>query len=253
MHLRTPRPSPAMAVAMTALVVSAGGVAWAASTLPENSVGSAQIQNGSIRSGDIRDGNVRNADLGRNSVQGDKVAPDSLGGDKVIESDLGKVPSAADADRLGGRAASGYVRTDNLVAARRVVGANENVVLLREGPLTVRLACERQTNGDTTTRVYVQTTDSGTVLGGGSGGDNYDGSTSGPGFLPAGAAQEDATLVAQSSIGQAGQTDVDGVIDGAWVVAADGTYVSVDAETSVLGVNHLGGACSFIGTFTVLR
>jgi hypothetical protein len=42
------RPSPAMAVSSVALFVALGGVGWAATQLPANSVGSAQLQNGAV-------------------------------------------------------------------------------------------------------------------------------------------------------------------------------------------------------------
>jgi len=62
------RPSPAMLVAVTALVVSLGGNSYAAVKLAKNSVNSQAI----------KDGQVKRADLARNAVGTDQVAARSL-------------------------------------------------------------------------------------------------------------------------------------------------------------------------------
>jgi hypothetical protein len=51
--LHSPSPSPALVVATTALVLSMAGTTWAATSLPRNSVGSAQIKNHSVTLGKI--------------------------------------------------------------------------------------------------------------------------------------------------------------------------------------------------------
>ena len=77
------RPSPAMVVAVTALVVAAGGTAWAVAT-----VTSADIVNNTIKAKDLK------TDKG---VKDSKVVPDSLTGRVINESTLGNVPSATNA------------------------------------------------------------------------------------------------------------------------------------------------------------
>src|SRR3954451_24832509 len=62
------RPSPAMLVALTALVVSLGGNSYAAITLAKNSVTSKAIT----------DGQVKRVDLAKNAVGTDQVADGSL-------------------------------------------------------------------------------------------------------------------------------------------------------------------------------
>src|SRR3954464_1873303 len=62
------RPSPAMLVALTALVVSLGGTSYAAITPAKNSVTSQTI----------KDGQVKRAHLARNAVGTDQVADGSL-------------------------------------------------------------------------------------------------------------------------------------------------------------------------------
>jgi hypothetical protein len=56
-------PSPALAVASVALLVSLGGTSYAVTALPANSVGSAQLRTGSVTSAKVRDGSVRALDL----------------------------------------------------------------------------------------------------------------------------------------------------------------------------------------------
>jgi hypothetical protein len=64
------RPSPALIVAIVALVVSLTGTAWAGLTLGKNSVGSRQLRSKSVTTGKIAN----------NAVTGAKVAKESLTG-----------------------------------------------------------------------------------------------------------------------------------------------------------------------------
>jgi len=52
------RPSPALVVALLALIVALGGTGYAATQLPKNSVGSKQVKNGSLKAKDIASGVV---------------------------------------------------------------------------------------------------------------------------------------------------------------------------------------------------
>ena len=49
------RPSPAMVVACTALVVALGGTGYAATQLPTDSVGQKQLRNGAVGNLELRD------------------------------------------------------------------------------------------------------------------------------------------------------------------------------------------------------
>lgn len=88
------RPSPAMIVAVIALIVALGGTAIAAKSvikLPKNSVGSRQLKKKSVTTGK----------LANNAVNGAKVANGSLTGQDINLGALGKVPSAVQADSAG--------------------------------------------------------------------------------------------------------------------------------------------------------
>lgn len=76
-RLRPQRPSPAMAVALIALVVALGGTGYAAFKLPNNSVGVKQIK--------------------KNAVTSIKVKNHSLRGVDINAATLGTVPNAAHA------------------------------------------------------------------------------------------------------------------------------------------------------------
>ncbi len=94
------RPSPAMIVALIALVAALTGTAWAA--VGKNSVGTRQLKAKAVTNGKIAD----------NAITGNKVADGSLSGADINMAVLGTVPSAqradsaGNADTVGGRTAS---------------------------------------------------------------------------------------------------------------------------------------------------
>jgi hypothetical protein len=71
-------------LALVALFIALGGVAWAAAKID-----SGDVKDNSLKSEDLKDGK---------GVEGADVAPDSLSGAGIDESSLGQVPSAASAD-----------------------------------------------------------------------------------------------------------------------------------------------------------
>lgn len=92
--MRPHRPTPSMAVALTALVLAGGGTTYAATQLAPNSVGSAQVRAGAIGTSELRNGAITSV----------KVADGSLTGADVNVAKLGKVPAAAAADTVAGHA-----------------------------------------------------------------------------------------------------------------------------------------------------
>ncbi|MGH7877679.1 MAG: hypothetical protein ACRENM_08405 [Candidatus Dormibacteraceae bacterium] len=78
------RPSPAMVVAVIALIASLGGTAWAAHSLGKNSVGPRQLKAKAVTTGK----------LANNAVTGAKVADGSLTGADLNMATLGSVPNA---------------------------------------------------------------------------------------------------------------------------------------------------------------
>src|SRR5437016_8036282 len=76
---RVSRPSPALIIALIALMVSLGGTGYAAFTLPRDSVGTQQLQNGAVTAA--------------------KVKRHSLTGAQINLKKLGSVPTARNAGR----------------------------------------------------------------------------------------------------------------------------------------------------------
>jgi hypothetical protein len=66
----TPRPTYANVVATAALFVALGGVSYAATQLPEDSVGTNQLQQDSVTSGKVQDGTLKPADFGPETWDG---------------------------------------------------------------------------------------------------------------------------------------------------------------------------------------
>ncbi len=96
------RPSPAMVVAMTALIVALSGSAYAAFRVPPNSVGSRQLKAKAVTGGKIADG----------AIGAGKIEAGSLTGADINMAALGTVPSATsatsatNANTVGGHSAS---------------------------------------------------------------------------------------------------------------------------------------------------
>ena len=86
--IRKRLPTPAMIVACLALIVALGGVSYAASVLPTNSVGTAQLQKKAVTSGKIK----------KNAVTGAKVKDGSLGAADFKASQLPTGPQGPKGD-----------------------------------------------------------------------------------------------------------------------------------------------------------
>jgi hypothetical protein len=89
--------------ATAALFIALGGTSYAvievdSRHIVDNSVRSTDLRNNSVRSRDVRDRTLHARDLRRNG----------LGGGAVKESALGRIPLAANAERLGGASASAF-------------------------------------------------------------------------------------------------------------------------------------------------
>ena len=52
------RPSPALVISIAALLMSLGGVGYAATQLPNGSVGTSALQNGAVTNSKLRDNSV---------------------------------------------------------------------------------------------------------------------------------------------------------------------------------------------------
>ncbi len=120
MNLSRLRPSPAMLVALLALVMACAGTSYAAITITgknvkNNSLTGKDIKNGSATGKDVKNRSLTEADVKAGSLSGASVKGDSLGGGQVDEagldaSKLGTVAKAADANTLDGVDSSALAR-----------------------------------------------------------------------------------------------------------------------------------------------
>jgi hypothetical protein len=98
-------PSPAMVVALGALVMSVGGNVTAAALITsagiqDNTIRTVDVRDGTLKSVDVTNGTLTGADVKDATLQGADVANNSLTGADVKESSLGQVPSAGKVDGL---------------------------------------------------------------------------------------------------------------------------------------------------------
>jgi hypothetical protein len=88
---------------LAAIFVALGSTAYAAATVPKNSVGTKQLKNGAVTTKKLKNG----------AVTAKKVKKNSLTGAKIKESSLGTVPNA---DKLDGLHASTFARAGSSAA-----------------------------------------------------------------------------------------------------------------------------------------
>jgi hypothetical protein len=81
-------PSPAMVVAVAALIMSLGGSAYALV------VTGGQIRNGSVTGKDIRNRSLTGKDIRNRALTGNDIRRDKIGGASIKEATLGTVPAA---------------------------------------------------------------------------------------------------------------------------------------------------------------
>lgn len=125
-----PRPSAGLVVALVALFVALGGSAVAKLIITGSSV-----KNGSLTGVDIKKGSVTGNNIKKGSLTGNNIKNNSLGGAQVNEGSLSKVPSAGNADTVGGKGASSFQAADRwALIAGTAAGAN---ILAQSGGLSV--------------------------------------------------------------------------------------------------------------------
>lgn len=102
---RLGRVSPALVIACVALSVSLGGVGWAATALPKNSVGTVQLKRGSVTSQKVRNGSLLASDFKRGQLPAGPVGPPGAQGP---QGPAGARGDKGDAGAAGPPGVSGY-------------------------------------------------------------------------------------------------------------------------------------------------
>ncbi len=82
-------------VATVALFIALGGVSFAATQFPRNSIGTRQLKNEAVSTAKTKDGAITGEKIADSSITTSKLADGAVTGAKVNSSSLGTVPSAA--------------------------------------------------------------------------------------------------------------------------------------------------------------
>jgi hypothetical protein len=109
-----PRLSYANVVATMALFLALGGGAYAAATLPKNSVGSKQIKKNAVTSKKVKDGSLKATDFGTGQI------PPGAKGDKGDKGNTGPAGSAVAYAHVDGTGAFNPAQSKNVTATSHV-------------------------------------------------------------------------------------------------------------------------------------
>jgi hypothetical protein len=115
-------PSPAMGVALVALIVALSGTTYAAVR-----IGTKQIRNNAITSEKIRNGHVRNVDLARNSVVTAKIVAGAVTGLQIRDASVGNADLGNDSvttSRIRGGAVGNSDLANDAVTSGKLRGAS---------------------------------------------------------------------------------------------------------------------------------
>jgi hypothetical protein len=280
MRFRSRRPSPALVVAVIALIVALGGTGYAAVTLPANSVGSKQLKRKAVTTNKIRD----------NAVTGSKVKRNTLRGRNINESTLAQVPnarhadaadratSAGSADRastattantantantagtannanaLQGQGADAFVSAGEYKRVVTKMQAGDEREIVRNGPISVYARCATVGPNDEL-RMYAKTDIDGAIMRA-SWGDTRDG-TNANDFLDTTTPEIDREWDnsanggpgnQSSAITPTGVTKIVDHYDDNYVIAPTGQAIGWESEAELLAFNYLGARCLIAGT-----
>lgn len=236
------RPSPALIVALLALVAALSGVAYA---LPGKNT---------IDSGDIINKEVKTSDLAPFAVRGKHVKGNALGGTQIKESTLGIVPTAETAQHAM-TAASASTSTSATTATTADTAKNADAVVGRipfavdlnigqqktiaaNGPVWLTATCAEAGGGHYRVSIIAATTANNAVM---SGEDNFGGI--GNVYLMPGTPAADSELLTLSSA----ETLVSTQIDKGFVMGPQGDYLGVDGESTAIGVRYGASDCILRG------
>ncbi len=250
MNLQRLRPSPAMVVALLALIVAAGGTAVAATKIGTN-----QLKNNAVTTKKIKKKAVTTNRLKAKAVTSGKIGPEAVKSGKIADSAVDG-PKVAD-DSLNDSKISDYgvfgdsltvvTATDGPTAAAAQAAAPENP-LFSKGPLEIYAKCFRDTVGTTLYgEMYARTSEPFSIL---EGTDDLGGGPLATDFLNPATIESDRQLHAEST----GPGSASYFGEGGMVAAPDGTALMMVTGIGVKyspsaanGPYGPGNACVFQG------
>jgi hypothetical protein len=132
MTVRRPRASFATVTSLLAISIALGGTAYATSSLPRGSVGTAQLQKGAVTSGKVKNGTLKAVDFARKQIlQGARGPVGPIGPAGVVDSSQFYTKAQADARFLHGSftvVASAIVTNGSFGSATATCPAGSQVV-----------------------------------------------------------------------------------------------------------------------------
>ena len=236
------RPSPAMVIAVVALIA---GLTGSAIALPgRNTVDRNDLKRNVVKTKNIKAKAVKRGKIAPNAINSSRIAANSVNGGDINEGTLGQVPSAASADSVS------FIRQFNVR-----LSFGQDVELVSNGAVSLRARCaENVTIGGQVNRdgvqVYARTTAAGSFLGGTdnrAGDENGDGTVDAETLDPADSIDDSEFAVRSVPAGAPNEQSVSTDIDEGFVVSPTGSYIGVDSESLMLGVRALGSGCAVIG------
>ncbi len=222
-RIRRLRPTPALAVAMLALVLAMSGAAVALDG--RNSVGAKDIRKNAVRSQEVKGKSLKGRDLRDDAISSKQVAPDSL-----RASDLAGFEIADDSPtRLLASESAGGIEPARAAAPE--------VILYEEGELTLYAKCYRDSGAGVIEGSIFARAGAGAQLDGAADLPDGDAALLGP------ETAEGARRIATVSTAAPGSADFETSTGAA--VAADGVAVQAIASIGVKQGNLAGGNGTF--------
>ena len=132
MTVRHPRASFATVTSLLAISIALGGTAYATSSLPQGSVGTAQLQRGAVTSGKVKNGTLKAVDFARKQILKGAPGPAGpIGPTGVVDTSQFYTKAQADARFLRGTVtvvASGTVTSGSFGSATATCPVGSQVV-----------------------------------------------------------------------------------------------------------------------------
>ena len=222
-------PSPAMVIAVIALIA---GVTGSAIALPGRN---------SVDSNDLRRNSVATNDIKPNAVKSGKIAQNTVNGGDIREGSLGTVPSAAS--------------VTHIVRFNERLTFGQDVQLVANGAVSLRARCVQNGTidavaGQDGVQIYATSSTAGSFL---EGDDDREGDVNGNGAVdletldPADAPDDSSFGNINFPNAAPNEQAVRADIDDGFVASAAGSYIGVDGESTLLGLRALGSDCAVIG------
>ena len=128
MNLRPRRPSPAMAIACLALVLSLGGTGYAAERLARNSVGTPQLKKNAVNSKKVKNRSLRAVDFARGELPTGNQGPQGPRGEQGASGQKGEPGRSALSPLQTGETVHGVIGAEERPSsATGFVGATESL------------------------------------------------------------------------------------------------------------------------------